>query len=148
MKKITDKEKTTDKEFVPAYGDDANYARKKQQGLAEMAQRAREIGREEGIARQNKAAMRGGVLGTPMAYVERAGQYIGDKFDDADAYLSDKVGMRDRATFTKGIRQGLKDEGYKKGGKVSSASSRADGCATKGKTKGTMITMKSGGRTC
>jgi len=35
--------------------------------------------------------------------------------------------------------------GYKSGGKVSSASSRADGCATKGKTKGTMITMKNGG---
>jgi len=34
----------------------------------------------------------------------------------------------------------------KKGGMVkSSASSRADGCATKGKTKGTMISMKSGG---
>ena len=36
--------------------------------------------------------------------------------------------------------------GYAGGGKVSSASSRADGCATKGKTKGTMITMKSGGK--
>ena len=36
----------------------------------------------------------------------------------------------------------------KKGGKVSSASSRADGIATKGKTRGTMITMKSGGKTC
>jgi hypothetical protein len=35
--------------------------------------------------------------------------------------------------------------GMKKGGKVSSASSRADGCATKGKTRGTMITMKNGG---
>jgi hypothetical protein len=34
---------------------------------------------------------------------------------------------------------------FKRGGKVSSASSRADGCATKGKTKGTMITMKNGG---
>jgi hypothetical protein len=33
----------------------------------------------------------------------------------------------------------------KKGGKVSSASSRADGIATKGKTRGTMITMKNGG---
>ncbi len=31
------------------------------------------------------------------------------------------------------------------GGKVSSASSRADGCATKGKTKGTMIAMCGGG---
>ena len=29
--------------------------------------------------------------------------------------------------------------------KGGSASARADGCATKGKTKGTMITMKSGG---
>ena len=33
----------------------------------------------------------------------------------------------------------------KKGGKVSSASKRADGIATKGKTRGTMITMKNGG---
>jgi hypothetical protein len=28
---------------------------------------------------------------------------------------------------------------FKKGGKVSSASKRADGCATKGKTKGRMV---------
>jgi hypothetical protein len=33
----------------------------------------------------------------------------------------------------------------KKGGKVSSASKRGDGIATKGKTRGTMITMKGGG---
>ena len=39
---------------------------------------------------------------------------------------------------------GLKS-GMKKGGKVSSASKRADGCAIKGKTRGTMITMKNGG---
>ena len=37
---------------------------------------------------------------------------------------------------------------YAKGGSVSSASSRADGCAIKGKTKGTMITMKGGGYAC
>jgi hypothetical protein len=35
-----------------------------------------------------------------------------------------------------------------KGGKVGSASKRADGCATKGKTKGTMVKMAMGGRTC
>ena len=34
---------------------------------------------------------------------------------------------------------------YKSGGKVSSASKRADGCAIKGKTKGTMVKMKHGG---
>ena len=32
--------------------------------------------------------------------------------------------------------------------KGGSASSRADGCCTKGKTKGTMITMKGGGYAC
>jgi hypothetical protein len=36
----------------------------------------------------------------------------------------------------------------KKGGKVSSASSRADGIATKGKTRGTMIVMNTGGSAC
>ena len=34
------------------------------------------------------------------------------------------------------------------GGKVGAASKRADGCATKGKTKGTMVKMAMGGRTC
>jgi hypothetical protein len=37
-------------------------------------------------------------------------------------------------------RQQAKEEmGMKKGGKVSSASKRADGCAIKGKTKGRMV---------
>jgi len=36
--------------------------------------------------------------------------------------------------------------GYAKGGKVSSASKRADGCAIKGKTKGTMVKMAYGGK--
>ena len=45
-------------------------------------------------------------------------------------------------------RQKIKSMGYASGGKVSSASKRADGCCTKGKTKGTMITMKSGGYAC
>ena len=36
--------------------------------------------------------------------------------------------------------------GYAKGGSVGSASKRADGIATKGKTRGTMITMRNGGK--
>ena len=32
--------------------------------------------------------------------------------------------------------------------KGGSASSRADGCAVKGKTRGTMVTMKGGGYAC
>jgi hypothetical protein len=37
-------------------------------------------------------------------------------------------------------------KGMKSGGSVSSASNRADGCATKGKTKGTMVKMNYGGK--
>lgn len=37
---------------------------------------------------------------------------------------------------------------YKKGGSVSSASSRADGCAERGKTKGTLVKMAYGGKVC
>lgn len=40
-----------------------------------------------------------------------------------------------------------KATGMKKGGSVSSASKRADGIATKGKTRGTMIAMCGGGKT-
>jgi hypothetical protein len=35
--------------------------------------------------------------------------------------------------------EGRSTQGMKKGGKVSSASSRADGCAQRGKTKGRMV---------
>ena len=43
-------------------------------------------------------------------------------------------------------RSNIKAMGYASGGKVGSASKRADGCATKGKTKGTMISMYGGGK--
>jgi hypothetical protein len=43
-------------------------------------------------------------------------------------------------------RKKISDMGYASGGKVSSASKRADGCATKGKTKGTMVKMNYGGK--
>ena len=42
-------------------------------------------------------------------------------------------------------RAKIKALGFASGGKVSSASKRADGCAIKGKTKGTMISMRNGG---
>ena len=110
--------------------------------LSERVKREEEagryIGREQGRQRQEDATRLGGVLGTPAAYVKRAGQYIGDKLTDADAYLAEKVGMKQRAANLRGERKGLQEEGYKKGGSVSSASKRADGIATKGKTRGKM----------
>jgi hypothetical protein len=45
-------------------------------------------------------------------------------------------------TAIKGMSEGRMDQmgnSYKKGGKVGSASKRADGCAVRGKTKGTMV---------
>ena len=44
-----------------------------------------------------------------------------------------------------GYKDGGKVKKFAKGGSVSSASSRADGCAVRGKTKGTISKMKSGG---
>jgi hypothetical protein len=43
-------------------------------------------------------------------------------------------------------RKKISDMGYAGGGKVSSASKRADGIATKGKTRGTMVKMNYGGK--
>jgi len=47
--------------------------------------------------------------------------------------------MRDDAARQEGLMMGGKVKGYKKGGKTSSASSRADGIAVKGHTKGRMV---------
>jgi hypothetical protein len=52
-------------------------------------------------------------------------------------------GPTDKRSVSERIRSAI---GMKSGGSVGSASRRADGCATKGKTKGTMITMKNGGK--
>ena len=42
----------------------------------------------------------------------------------------------------------MKHGGMTKMAKGGSASSRADGCCVKGKTKGMMVSMKSGGMSC
>jgi hypothetical protein len=59
-------------------------------------------------------------------------------FDAVEESKRDAKDARDRAK--------IKSMGYKSGGSVGSASKRADGCATKGKTKGSMITMYGGGK--
>jgi glycine C-acetyltransferase len=59
------------------------------------------------------------------------------KKDAKDPVLSAKPGAD--------MKKGGAVKKYAKGGSVSSASSRADGCAIRGKTKGTISKMKSGG---
>ena len=114
-----------------------NYLAERGARLKKVEDEGREYGRTVGRERQEEADRLGGPLGTPAAYVKRAGQYIGDKFTDADAYISEKVGMQERAAARRGERAGLKEEGYAKGGMT--ASLRADGCAIKGKTRGKMV---------
>ena len=56
--------------------------------------------------------------------------------------------MKDGKPAFIGDGKGMKNGGMKKMAMGGSASSRADGVATKGKTKGTMIGMNKGGKAC
>jgi hypothetical protein len=91
--------------------------------------RDRKMGRDEGKVRQE----RGESLIAPLAYIQRGGDYVSDKLTDADAYISDKIGLKQRAASARNYREGLKDEGYKKGGKV--VKCPYDGIAERGKTR-------------
>jgi len=88
--------------------------------------------------------------------VKRIGQDLGiakdkNQYEDKARMESINQAVRNGQAI-EGARQALRNKdkensmGYKKGGKVSSASKRGDGCAAKGKTKGTMIKMKNGGK--
>jgi hypothetical protein len=67
----------------------------------------------------------------PKAEMPFAERYLGR------ASKEDRMAMRERAP--KFIQNALDAVGLKKGGSVSSASSRADGCAQRGKTKGKVV---------
>ena len=100
------------------------------------------------------------------AFAKKAGvpQSVGKDFSNADKGKTFKRGgdmakanpFMEMIAKKKAMAAGKKSEmpmkkmaaggmAYAKGG---SASARADGVASKGKTKGTMISMKSGGKAC
>ena len=60
--------------------------------------------------------------------------------------LADYERKQNAGIFTEGKKMPPSPREMKKGGMT--ASKRADGCAAKGKTRGTMITMKGGGYAC
>ena len=64
--------------------------------------------------------------------------------DGKPAFIGDGKGMKKGGMAMKKMASG----GMTSMGKVKTAAPSRDGIATKGKTKGTMIKMKSGGRTC
>ena len=69
----------------------------------------------------------------------------GPRFEDRDAVMSPVGGAIGSGAEMRSLNMGKKSAApkassdYKKGGKVSSASKRADGCCVKGKTKGRMV---------
>ena len=72
-------------------------------------------GRISGRERQDKAK-RDNALN---AYANRGKDYIKDKLDDVDVAISKKIGLKERARTKESFREGLKEEGYNTGGKVS-----------------------------
>jgi hypothetical protein len=66
--------------------------------------------------------------------VGKTGGYSGLTYRDSDDNFKVSAGVGKRGSVGVGAKIG-----FKKGGKVSSASKRADGIARKGKTKGRMV---------
>lgn len=66
--------------------------------------------------------------------IGRTGGYSGLTYRGGDDNFKVSAGVGKRGAVGIGAKIG-----FKKGGKVSSASKRADGCAIKGKTKGRMV---------
>jgi hypothetical protein len=104
-----------------------------------------------------KGALAGTAVGTNYLMDRNAEKEAQDK-READAEMRRETrGVQKPANFD-AIQESIQDAkdaaarkkisgmGYAKGGKVGSASKRADGIASKGKTKGTMITMYGGGK--
>ena len=76
-----------------------------------------------------------------VLFVERQGLDMND-INVSEDFLKKFIGEDEKLTSPKyknymEVKKAA--EGMKSGGKVSSASSRADGCCVKGKTKGTYI---------
>lgn len=104
-----------------------------------------------------KSALAGTAVGTNYLMDRNAEKAAQDK-READAEMRRETrGVQKPANFDamqesiqdakdSAARKKISDMGYAKGGKVGSASKRADGIASKGKTKGTMITMYGGGK--
>jgi len=64
---------------------------------------------------------------------------VAEAVPNAKSASSEVGGMYKRLTASDIEEEKKKKMGMKKGGKVSSASKRADGCATKGKTRGKIV---------
>ncbi len=75
----------------------------------------------------------------------------GGDMKESKAMMKKEVGFMKKAGAPKSmVKHEMAEMGMKKGGmaKVRTAAPSRDGIASKGKTKGTMVTMKRGGKAC
>ena len=87
-----------------------------------------------------KDALLGGPQGVIGALAKRLKDNVmGTEEQNAAAEAREKMRARSNPTGNEAKYRDFMGKEYKKGGKVSSASKRADGCATKGKTKGRFV---------
>ena len=120
----------------------------KNPAFAKKAGVPQSVGKEFLTADKGKTFKEGGTMATKMNPGFMA--MIAKKKAGAKSEMPSKMG---KPVMKKGMdtaKDGMKKMAaggmaYAKGG---SASARADGVASKGKTKGTMISMKSGGKAC
>jgi len=120
LKENADKARQKAKDF---YTSDPEYAKKMEQReeAKKQDERMREIVKEKAT---KKAALAQSSMISPGGNTTAAGR--GTAYGGGD--------------LEKGMQGGrMKKPSYKAGGKVSSASSRGDGCCVKGKTKGRMV---------
>lgn len=92
-------------------------------GGIQMIKNARE--KRDAEARESAAEMKRETRGVEKTSNDRAREAM------AEESMQRKI--------NKAAEDASKDMGFKSGGKVSSASRRADGCASKGKTRGKMV---------
>jgi hypothetical protein len=114
------------------------------QAVAHNPKFAKKTGVPQSVGREFNAADKGRTFkeGGAMKKLFGGKETMKEELNEAKAIKSGKITPMQYAMGEKS------EKGMKKMAKGGSASSRADGCATKGKTKGTMIAMKSGGKAC
>lgn len=96
--------------------------------------KAKEAEKAKDLLKERVAIGAGTVMAVPIA-AEMGSQY-GSQLNERGARIKEEAEKSQKQYEAQDKQEGT---GMKKGGKVSSASKRADGCATKGKTKGRMI---------
>ena len=93
------------------------------------------VGKDFANADKGRKFSKGGDMATKMSKFEKMGKDV------------EKRGMKEGSKKDMAMDR-MQMMGMKKGGSVGSASKRADGIASRGKTKGTIVKMNKGGMSC